>query len=281
MAIYGNHIHNIAGLSDLQNHGIYADTTAENWNVGYNWIHDITGGSLVQFNDNEGGAGTYALPHGGTWQGFTGMKVHNNWLENAAKYGIHFNDQDSTKLGAYSGMIWDNVIIGTGLPPLRINSTQPVQQLWFAFNTLYNCMTAGSSSGSGYVRSEGWSAESGVNNVFYNNIFAFGPKTASGTQWFANVGGTLATAATYNFKRNLYSANGQAPSAPSSIGDTSSLLADPLFVAATSNNFQTQATSPARKAATQALPSGFSVTKDFTALVTRGTPTDVGAYSAN
>jgi len=279
--LLGNHIHNIAGLSDLQNHGIYADTTAQNWEVAYNWVHDITGGSAIQFNDNQGGAGSYAMPHGGTWAGFIGIKIHHNWFENAAKYGINFNDQMSTKAGTYSGMIWDNVIIGTALPPLRINSTQPTQKLWFAYNTLYNCMTTVSGSGNGYVRSEGWSAQSGVNNVFFDNIFAYGPKTVSGTQYFANVGGTAASTTTYSFKRNLYFANGQAPSAASSIGDTSALTADPLFVAATSANLQTQSTSPARRAATQALPVGFSVTNDFTALVTRGSPTDIGAYSAN
>jgi len=279
--IMGNHIHNIAGLSDLQNHGIYADTTAENWNVGYNWIHDVTGGSLIQFNDNQGGAGSYAMPHGGTWPGFVNIQIHHNWLENAAKYGINFNDQGSVKAGTYSGMISDNVIIGTALPPLRINSTQPIQKLWFAYNTLYNCMTTSSGSGNGYVRSEGWSAQSGVNNVFYNNIFSFGPKTVSGTQWFANVGGTLASATTYSFKRNLYYANGQAPSAASTIGDSSALTADPLFVASTSSNFQTQSTSPARRSATQALPATFTVPNDFTALVTRGSPSDIGAYSAN
>jgi hypothetical protein len=97
--------------------------------------------SLIQFNDNEGGAGTYQLPHGGTWAGFVGIHVHSNWLENAAKYGVNFSDQGSTKAGTYDARIWNNVIIGTQLPPLRILSTQPKQTLWFAFNTLYNCMT--------------------------------------------------------------------------------------------------------------------------------------------
>jgi hypothetical protein len=279
--IYGNYIHDIAGLSDQQNHGIYADTTAQNWDVAYNWISNAVGGSAIQFNDNEGGAGTYALPHGGIWAGFVNIKIHHNWLENAAKYGVNFNDQMSAKAGTYSGQIWDNVIIGTGLPPLRINSTQPTQQLWFAFNTIYNCMTTSSGTGNGFVRSEGWSAQSGVNNVFYNNIFSFGPKTVSGTQWFQNVGGTAANTTTYNFKRNLYFANGQVPSAPSAIGDSTALSADPAFVAAATGNFLTSTSSPARKSATQALPSGFAVTTDFTSLITRGSPTDIGAYVSN
>ena len=275
--IYGNHIHDIAGLADLQNHGIYADTTAQNWDVGYNWINNMTGGSAIQFNDNEGGAGSYVLPHGGTWAGFTGIKIHHNWVQNAIKYGVNFNDQGSTQLGTYSGTIWDNVIIGTGLPPLRISSTQPTQQLWFAYNTIYDCMTTFSGSGNGLVRNEGFGAGSGINNVFYDNIFAFGPHTVAGTTWFADVGGTPATTTTYSFKNNLYS--GTTLDLPSLIGDLLGLIGDPQFTSASTYVLTTAATSPARKSATQALPTGFKVTDDFTGTVWRGTGvSDVGAY---
>lgn len=279
MAVLGNHIHDIAGTSELQNHGIYADTTAQNWELAWNWVHDVTGGSLVQFNDNEGGAGTYALPHGGTWAGFTNILIHHNWLENAAKYGINFNDQGSAKAGTYSGKVWNNVVVGTALPPLRINSTQPVQQLWFAYNTVWNCMTTNSGSGNGYVRQEGWADQAGVANTFYDNVFAFGPRTVAGTQWFANVGGTLATTATYSFKRNLYFGASQAPDAPSTIGDASAVLGDPLFTNAAGGVFTTKPGSPARKAATQALQAGFTVSDDLTGLNARvaGTASDVGA----
>lgn len=279
MKVLGNHIHNIAGTSELQNHGLYGDTTAQNWEVAYNWIHDVSGGSLVQFNDNEGGAGSYALPHGGTWAGFVGMRVHHNWLENAAKYGINYNDQGSVKAGTYEGQHWDNVIIGTALPPLRINSTQPTQRLWFAFNTIYNAMTASSGSGNAMVRAEGSSAEAGVANKFYDNIFVFGPNTVSGTQWFADVGSTQASTTSYDFKRNLYYASGQSPRAPSTIGDTTALLGNPLFTTAAAGDFSTQPGSPARKAATP-LPPGFDVLDDFTGRQLRANagPTDIGAF---
>jgi hypothetical protein len=281
VVVLGNHIHDIAGTADLQNHGIYADTTAQNWEVAYNWIHDVTGGNHIQFNDNEGGAGTYVLPHGGTWQGFTGILIHHNWLENAAKYGVNFNDQQSTKAGAYDGRIWNNVIIGTQLPPLRINSTQPIQTLSFAFNTLYNDMTTSSATGNGYVRQEGWSDMAGVHNVFYDNIFAIGPRTTAGTQWFANVGGTSATVKTYDFKRNLYFANGQPTALPGTIGDTAAVVGDPLFTNVAGNDFSTQSASPARKGATQSLPSNFVVTDDITGMVARSPgASDLGAFSA-
>jgi hypothetical protein len=281
MVVLGNHIHDIQGLSDQQNHGIYADTTAQNWEVAYNWIHDMTGGSLIQFNDNEGGAGSYKLPHGGVWPGFVNILIHHNWLENAVKYGVNFNDQGSVKAGTYDGKIWNNVIIGTQMPPLRINSTQTTQTLWFAFNTLYNDMTLFSGTGNGYVRQEGWADMAGVHNVFYDNVFAIGPKTVAGTQWFANVGGTLATVKTYDFKRNLYYGDGQSPASPGTIGDTAAVVGDPQFTNAAGSDYSTRSSSPARKGATQALPSGFVVTDDFTSKVAR-TPgaSDLGAFSA-
>jgi hypothetical protein len=282
MLVLGNLIHDIEGTADLQNHGIYADTTAQNWEVAYNWIHDIPGGSLVQFNDSLGGAGSFKLPHdGGIWPGFVNIDIHNNWLENAAKYGVNFNDQGSTKVGKYSGMVWNNVIIGTQLPPLRINATQPVQQLWFAFNTLYDDMITNSYTGNGYVRAEGWSGMPGVQNVFYDNIFALGPHTTHGTLWFADAGAKRASTSNYDFKRNLYSAAGAKGQAPAKLGDTLALVGDPLFTDAANEVLSTRAGSPASKAATQALPSGFDVVDDVTGSVWRPPgASDLGAYNS-
>jgi hypothetical protein len=215
--VFGNHIHDIAGIaSDLQNHGIYGDTTAENWEVAYNWIHDITGGSLVQFNDNQGGAGTYTLPHGGTWAGFVGMKVHHNWLENAAKYGINYNDQGSCKAGKYAGDHWSNVIRGTKLYPIRINSTQPDQLLNFTKNVVFDSMQA-SSGYAGYVENEGWGAwpASGfgpggtIKNTFGANVLAADVNTSTSmTGWFADGYAIASTPQTYQWSGNTYYAGG-------------------------------------------------------------------------
>jgi hypothetical protein len=283
MKVLGNLIHDIDGIpSALQNHGIYADTTAQNWEVAYNWIYNATGGSLIQFNDNSGGAGSYVLPHGaGIWPGFVGIRIHDNWLETAAKYGINFNDQASTKLGAYEARAWNNVIIGTALPPIRINSTQPSQNLWFAYNTIYNCMTTSSGSGNSMVRNEGWANMAGVVNKFYDNIFMFGPNTVAGTQWLSDsIGSPFSpTTTTYDFKRNLYYANGQSPGAPATVGDTTALIGNPLFITA-GTNFKTQTGSPARAAATQALPAGFSVVNDYFGASRGSGIADLGAFQS-
>jgi len=57
-------------------------------------------------------------------------------------------------------------------------------------------------------------------------------------------------------------------------------VANPLFTNAAAGVFTTQASSPARKAATQALPSGFVVLDDFTGQQLRSSAAlgDVGAF---
>ncbi|MBC3917976.1 hypothetical protein H8L32_10860 [Undibacterium sp. CY18W] len=273
--VLGNHIHDIAGTSELQNHGIYADTTAQNWEVAYNWIHNITGGSAVQFNDNEGGAGSVTLPHGGIWQGFTGIRIHHNWLENAAKYGINFNDQGSTHKGTYEAQSWNNVITGTKLYPIRINSTATTQNMWFAFNTVYNAMT-GAAGNKAYIMDEGFGSGAGIHNKFYNNIFAFGPDTQAGTTWLIDYS-TPSTTTSYDFKQNLYFSNGQAVPSPATLGDNAAISTNPLFNNASAGNYSLQATSPAVDAASQ--PGLFAVDDDMVnAARPQGAVKDIGAF---
>jgi hypothetical protein len=269
MQILGNHIHDIGGTSALENHGIYVDTRTQNWEIAYNWIHDITGGSLLQFNDNEGGAGTAKLVHGGTWAGFTGMRVHHNWLENAAKYGLNISDP-----GAGTGQVelraWNNVIMGTKLPPVRMNSTATTMDITLAYNTIYNAMVSNSGSGNGYFRNEG--RGSGAIRVF-DNLLAFGASTIGGTSWFYDYSGSSAG---WTFKNNLYWDAGRGVAAPSS--DTAKVSGDPKFVNAGAGDLSLSATSPAVDKATQAL--SFTVSDDFTALLTRplGAANDIGAF---
>jgi hypothetical protein len=277
MVVLGNHIHEIQGTSELQNHGIYADTTAQNWDVGYNWIHDMTGGSLIQFNDNEGGAGSFRLPNGQIWPGFVGIRVHHNWLENAAKYAVNFNDQGSVKQGTYEAQVWDNVMIGSEWQPIRMNSTQTTQQLWYAYNTLFDNMRNPEKPGPGMVGLEGWSDK--AQNKYYNNIFAFGPNTAPSTQWIANSGAKPGGPNNNDVKNGLYWPKSANPLDPITYGDTAAIVDNPLFKDAPKGNFKTKPESPARDAANQALPAGFVVDDDFTALVPRPpVGSDIGAY---
>jgi len=277
MIVLGNHIHDIEGTSELQNHGIYADTTAQNWDVGYNWIHGMTGGSLIQFNDNEGGAGSYRLPNGETWRGFVGIRIHHNWLEDSVKYAVNFNDQGSVKGGEYEARIWNNVIIGTGWQPLRINSTQPTQKLWFAYNTLYDDMQEAQKPGAGYISLEAWSDK--AENKYYDNIFAFGSHTSPSTQWMSNSGAKPGGPANNDLKNGLYWPKKLDPNDPITYGDSAAIIGNPLFVDPAHGDFTTKSGSPARHAANRALPNGFVVDDDFTTLDPRApVGSDIGAY---
>jgi len=266
--VLGNHIHDIGGTSALENHGIYVETFASNWELGYNWIHDVTGGSLVQFHDSVGLQGTGTLPHGGIWQGFTGMRVHHNWLENGAKYGLNIGDA-----GALTGKVelqaWNNVIIGTKLPPFRMASSATSMDITFAYNTIHNAMVSNSGSGNGYFRNE-WFGSGAIR--IYNNVLSQGASTVAGTQWFFDYSGTSSG---WTFKNNLYWDAGRGVALPA---DPAALRGDPKFTNAAGGDLSLLASSPAIDKALQAVP--FTITNDMTAKVARpsGPANDVGAF---
>lgn len=280
--IYGNRIHGIEGTSELQNHGIYAGTATYDWEVAFNWVHDITGGSHIQFNDSDGGTGVLNTPEG-LWLGFTLCRVHHNWLENSAKYGIIVADI-ATELGSTVGTlqmnVWNNIIIGTDLPAFRLNNRNITTDVTFAFNTIFNCMATASGTGNGAIRNE--NLQSSPNHIvrIFDNIISFGDDTTPECEYFYDASGVGGGSSGFNFKRNLYFANGQTPSiSPSALGDNIAIVGDPLFNDAPAGDFSLAPSSPAKNSGTQALPDGFTVEDDITSIATRkfGGAPDVGA----
>jgi hypothetical protein len=97
-----NNIHDVGNEPNTKtNHGIYAGTSNEvgdplshNWEIMYNWVHDIQGGSGIQFYDSQGSGDT-----------FTGMKVHHNWIQAISKNGITMAG------GVRSADIWNNILV--------------------------------------------------------------------------------------------------------------------------------------------------------------------------
>ncbi len=267
--VLGNHIHDIGGTSALENHGIYVEGGTTAWEIAYNWIHDITGGSLVQFNDAGALAGTFVMPHGGVWTGFTGMRVHHNWLENAAKYGLNVADTGSIN-GQLELKAWNNVIIGTKLPPVRTNTTFTAIDYTFAYNTVYDAMTTNSGSGNGYFRNE----DQGRGAIrIYNNLLAIGPRTVAGTDWFFDYSNQSAG---WTFKNNLYADAGRGMAVP--VMDTAKVTAsDPQFVDAVAKNLALKAGSPALDKALQPIP--FTLVDDFAGQARpSGAANDIGAF---
>ena len=266
--VLGNLIHDIACTGANENHGIYADSGALNWEIGYNWIHDITGGNLIQFFDNVGLAGNSYVGFPAGWTGFTGMKIHHNWLENGGKYGLNMAD------GIQSGQIWNNVIIGATYSGLRINTISQNMDLTVAFNTFYDNDRLASGSGNGQVLNT-WGNYNPTGTIkIYDNIFAAGPHTVASSSFYDNTG----SADNYLlFARNLYWDNGFGWDQTTVARDTLALFGNPMFAAPTTGNLALTAGSPAVDTGTQATT--ISVIQDFAGLARpSGAANDLGAF---
>lgn len=272
--IYGNHIHDIEGTSELQNHAIYPGTNSYGWTIAWNWIHDIPGGSHLSFNDSDGGTGVFDTPFG-TWMGFTGIRIHHNWLENSAKYAVSFSDVGNN-LGDLEAQVFNNVIIGTSLPPFHFGTTTTTTEFTACFNTVYNCNTQ-ASGGNAMVRNDGLQQSPGHVLRLYDNILAFGPDTVHGTGWLNDTSGFSSGIV---WSRNLYFVNGDTSAPAPSTVDALAVVGDPKFTNPSASDFTLQASSPAVNAGTQALPAGVLVTDDFTGQGSRlqGGAPDIGAF---
>ena len=266
--VLGNHIHDIACTGASENHGIYADSGASNWNIGFNWIHDITGGNLIQFFDNVGLSGNTYVGFPTGWTGFTGMNIYNNWMENGGKYGLNMAD------GIQSGAIWNNVIIGATYSGLRINTISQNMSLVVAFNTFYDNDRVASGSGNGQVLNT-WGNYGPTGTIkIYDNIFAAGPHTTSGSAYYVNTGNSDAY---LSFARNLWWDNGDGWDQADIARDLLALFGDPQFVSASTGNLALTSASPAVDAGTQA--TSLNLVQDLSGLARpSGIANDIGAF---
>lgn len=175
--------------------------------------------------------------------------------------------------GAMAGSVqlqaWNNVIIGTKLPAVRMNSSATSFDVTIAYNTIYNAMTSNSGTGNGYFRNE-WNGSGSIR--IYDNLLAIGASTVSGTTWFYDYS---ASSSGWVFRNNLYWDAGRG--LPAFTADTTRIVGDPKFTNATGGDFSLQTGSPAVDKALQSTP--MSVGDDLTALDTRpsGAANDVGA----
>jgi len=267
--VFGNQIYGMACTGAQENHGIYADSGASNWEIGYNHIHDITGGNLVQFFDNVGLAGNSYVGFPSGWVGFTGMQVHHNWMEGSAKYGLNMAD------GIVSGAIWNNVVMRAAFAGLRINTISRNMDMTVAFNTFYDNDRIQSGPGNAAVLNT-WGNYNPTGTIrLYDNIFAAGPNTLRSSSFYENAG----DADNYlDFKRNLYWDNGYGFAGNSR--DSLGIAGNPKFTDATAGNLRPTSGSAAIDMGTQ--PVSIVLTDDLSSLVTRpqGAAPDLGAYEA-
>lgn len=204
--VFGNHIFGMACTGASENHGVYADSGASSWDIGWNYIHDITGGNLLQFFDNLGAAGNNYNGLPPNWNGFVGMQVHHNWMENSGKYGL--NLADST----VAGRIWGNVIVGAKFAGLRINVISQGMAFVIEDNVFHDNDRAASGSGNGQVlNSWGNYGPTGTITV-KNNKIAFGPASVAASQFYVQAGDTDAYLL---LQGNTYYANNTGKAKPS------------------------------------------------------------------
>lgn len=180
--VRGNHIFGMGCTGAQENHGIYVDSGGSNWEIGYNWVHDITGGNLIQFFDNVGLDGNNYSGMPANWHGFANMQIHHNWLEECAKYGLNMAD------GLLSGRAWGNVVIGATFSGLRVNTISKNMAMVLDTNVFYDNDRVASGSGNAQVLNT-WGNYNPTGTVKVNaNVFAAGPRTIAASVPYDNTG---------------------------------------------------------------------------------------------
>lgn len=237
-----NHIHDIdcdannPDTSALENHGIYIDegitAPSTNIEIGWNWIHDVPGGSGIQWRDAESGL-------------MTGMSTHDNWIETTEKYGLNFG------IGTKSVNAWNNVIRGAQRNAMRWDVNVATGSV---FNLVHNLIFQERST-SAYrfaITKESSSMTAGVCNVNHNIIVLEGVASISNggeiTTYHDLTGGGASAAVV---DQNLYFDTNGIDTTPDT-KDTRAIYGDPLFTSLLESDFTLAAGSPALNACTVA-----------------------------
>lgn len=244
-----NYIHDIdcdannPGTSALENHGVYVGDAngvcSKNWDIGYNWIKNIPGGSLLQFNDTAAS------------DTFSGMKVHHNFMEVCRKYAINFGNQ------VLSCDIWNNVLLFPKRNIWRIANSVASAAVRFSHNTC--CQNYSDNAYASMLANETAGLTSG-SYTFEHNIFAIGAMSGSLGPNGLTFSGFGAGDTAVTVSRNLYfDYNSITTSAPTR--DATGAYGNPLFTDYVNGDVTVQTGSPALGAATQAETQ--AVTDDF------------------
>lgn len=229
---------NNPGSSALENHGMYMggasggafDAASQNVEICYNWVHNIPGGSGIQFywQGSSGGAYTTSV--------FTGIKIHHNFVDTVKKYGINMSKS------TVSGDIYLNIITNTGLNGMRFEGLSysagvNLFNLNFEQNTVYSWNYRSSISDAGFL-SEGY-ANTGTIKINHN-MFVGGFGRAGTISWYSN--GVFAGAdSNVTMSQNLYYDYAATPFTGSAAKDSTPITASPLFTSKETGDFTCQA----------------------------------------
>ena len=251
----GNNIHDTGedqSNSNEENHGIYIDA-GNDYEVAYNTIHDIPGGSAFQTYNSSG-----------TTPNIYNVKIHHNLIYNVTgphgKHGINIGDSSSTGFEVY-----DNILYHIHRGGIRFN-TQDLHGCKIYNNTLYDIGFYNRSPLYTPIMSD-WSLPSDALDV-RNNIIWPSP----GIAYLGGADGVDDTTGT--FANNLWYGGSDSP--PSF--DAARVTTNPSFVNAAGGDFQLQSGSPAIDQGSSAVSSLVTNDYDITTSRPRGSAYDIGAF---
>ena len=243
----GNHIHNIAGGSNQEMHGIYIDGDGS-YEVSYNLIETVTGGNGFQ-SYNDGTSGSTSTRN---------INLHHNMIHDVSKHGINIADNSQDNI-----QVWDNIVYNIAYAGLRFNSTA-LNDCKIYNNTFYNTNTSGDSSYGAITNDEVLpsAALDMENNIFW---------PAPGLPYIGGAIGLQGAIGTVT--SNLFF-GGSGPACVSSVNNN-----NPAFVSASTDDFHLTAASPAVGSGSSAVSSLVVTDYDLnSAPQPAGGAYDIGAY---
>jgi hypothetical protein len=243
----GNHIHNIAGGSAQENHGIYIDGDGS-YEIAYNTIENVTGGNGMQVYVNGDNGSDFG----------NNVSFHHNLVHDVSKHGINIADGSQNNF-----KVWNNVVYNTAYANLRFN-TNTLHGAKIYNNTFYNAVTGGNTI-YGTITND-WNLPSDALDLENNIVWpASGVPYTGGSVGISTGIGTL----TNNLWYGATSGDGF---------DTHPVASNPLFANAAAGDFHLQAASPAIDAGSSAVSA--LVLNDFDIVVDRpvGSGYDIGAH---
>ena len=255
-AVLGNHIHDIAGVGSrgetLLDHGIYIDSGSD-WELAYNLIERITGGSGIQLYNS-----------GHVTPTIDNVSIHHNLVHDVAKHGLNIGDTSGAGI-----LIWSNVVYNTAAGCWRNNSVN-LQNAKVWNNTFYNCNTWGNDAA---IWNDVKNAARPIRVDFRNNIIC---ASAASAKYTGGEAGFTAAGVSTSGGNNLWCGGKGSASVRF---DSNSVFADPKFVAADSKmpDFHLQNGSPARASGDKVVKSMVISNYDFEC-VAPGLAVDRGAY---
>ena len=244
--VYGNEIKDTGTTPPINNnHGIYIQVGASDVDVGWNYLHDLRMGHVIQV-------------HTDTAFLYENVRIHDNVIS-AANPGDSRGINVGNALGGSNGSIYNNVLynLGQDFSAIAIYSGN-----WNILNnTLYNVRA---SAGMVWLNSQSARPTAVIrNNIFYSD---------GSSPYIGMMNGT--TSSQFTISNNLYFNGSSVPGS-----DSAAVKRNPLFVNPAAGNFRLQTTSPAIDKGSSAAAT--IVSRDIEGNSrTLNSPIDIGAHEA-